>query len=97
MDGKCKGSACRTYARLSYRSAYGARSLCKYQPLLEEYPQATVVATAKAFVMMKQFFGNDYADRRIVASEMSELSLRCTYTSFCDGADGALARGYGYI
>lgn len=42
---------------------------------LEEYPQATVVAIAKAFVMMKQFFGNDYADRRIVASEMSELSL----------------------
>lgn len=42
---------------------------------LEEYPQATVVATAKAFVMMKQFFGNDYAGRRIVASEMSELSL----------------------
>lgn len=42
---------------------------------LEEYPQATVVATAKAFVMMKQFFGNDYADRRIVASEMGELSL----------------------
>lgn len=42
---------------------------------LEEYPQATVVATAKAFVMMKQFFGNDYADRRIVASEMSGLSL----------------------
>ncbi len=42
---------------------------------LEEYPQPTVVATAKAFVMMKQFFGNDYADRRIVASEMSELSL----------------------
>lgn len=42
---------------------------------LEEYPQATVVATAKAFVMMKQFFGNDYADRRFVASEMSELSL----------------------
>lgn len=42
---------------------------------LEEYPQATVVATAKAFVMMKQFFGNDYANRRIVASEMSELSL----------------------
>ena len=38
---------------------------------LEEYP----LATAKAFVMMKQFFGNDYADRRIVASEMSELSL----------------------
>ena len=34
------------------------------------------MATAKAFVMMKQFFGNDYADRRIiVASEMSELSL----------------------
>ena len=42
---------------------------------MEEYPQAVVVATAKAFTMMKQFFGTDYADRRIVAAEKGELSL----------------------
>ena len=42
---------------------------------MEAYPQAVVVATAKAFVMMKQFFGTDYADRRIQATEKEPLSL----------------------
>ena len=42
---------------------------------LKTYPDATVVATAKAFNMMKQFFGTDYASRRVVASEGSTLSL----------------------
>ncbi len=42
---------------------------------MEAYPQAVVVATAKAFTMMKQFFGTDYADRRIIAAEKGELSL----------------------
>ncbi|MBR2047870.1 MAG: FprA family A-type flavoprotein [Oscillospiraceae bacterium] len=42
---------------------------------LNAYPEATVVASAKAFVMMKNFFGNDYADRRIVVGEGSTLSL----------------------
>lgn len=39
------------------------------------YPDARIVATAKAFVMMKQFFGTDYADRQIVATEGSTLEL----------------------
>ena len=39
------------------------------------YPTATVVATEKAFVMMKQFFGNDYSDNRIAVTEGSTLSL----------------------
>ncbi|MBE5814652.1 MAG: FprA family A-type flavoprotein [Clostridiales bacterium] len=39
------------------------------------YPQTTVVASAKAFTMMNQFFGLEYADRRIVAAEGSTLSL----------------------
>ena len=43
--------------------------------LAEKYPEMKIVGNAKTFPMMKQFFGNDYADRRIVASEMSELSL----------------------
>lgn len=41
----------------------------------ERYPEAVIVATAKAFAMMGQFFGTDYADRRIVAGEGSVLSL----------------------
>ena len=39
------------------------------------YPQATVVASSKAFAMMQQFFGTDYADRRIVVGEGDTLSL----------------------
>ena len=39
------------------------------------YPGAVIVATAKAFSMLQQFFGTDYADRRIVAAEGSELPL----------------------
>ena len=42
---------------------------------LKAYPEATVVSSAKAFVMMKQFFGTDYADRRIVVGEGDTLSL----------------------
>lgn len=42
---------------------------------LRVYPEATVVSSAKAFAMMGQFFGQDYADRRIVVGEGSTLSL----------------------
>ena len=39
------------------------------------YPDATIVATDRAFVMMKKFFGTDFADRRIVVTEGDTLSL----------------------
>ena len=42
---------------------------------LNTYPEATVVSSAKAFAMMKQFFGTDYTDRRIVVGEGDTLSL----------------------
>ena len=42
---------------------------------LTAYPEAVVVSSAKAFVMMKQFFGTDYAERRIVVGEGDTLSL----------------------
>ena len=42
---------------------------------LRTYPEAVVVASRMAFVMMKNYFGNDYADRRIVVSEGSTLEL----------------------
>ncbi len=42
---------------------------------LKAYPQAVVVSSAKAFTMMKNYFGDDYADRRIVVGEGGTLSL----------------------
>ena len=42
---------------------------------LELYKDVKVVATAKAFVMMKQFFGTDYPERQIVVKEGDTLSL----------------------
>ena len=42
---------------------------------LSLYPDATVVASAKAFQMMQNFFGSDYADRRIVVKENDTLTL----------------------
>jgi len=42
---------------------------------LKLYPEAVVVASAKAFVMMGNFFGTDFADRRIVVGEGDTLSL----------------------
>ena len=42
---------------------------------LNAYPEATVVSSAKAFAMMKNFFGTDYADRRVVVGEGDTLSL----------------------
>ena len=39
------------------------------------YPEAKVVASQKAFAMMKNFFGNDYADRRVVVGEGDTLVL----------------------
>ncbi len=42
---------------------------------MQTYPEAKIVASAKAFVMMKQFYGSDYPDRQIVVGEGSTLSL----------------------
>ncbi len=41
----------------------------------DKYPQATVVASLPAFKMMQNFFGTDYADRRITTAEGATLSL----------------------
>ena len=41
----------------------------------DAYPDAKIVASAKAFVMMKNFFGTDYPDRQIVVGEGDTLSL----------------------
>lgn len=41
----------------------------------ERYPEAKIVASEKAFVMMGQFFGNDFKDKQIVVGEGDKLSL----------------------
>ncbi|MBP5270780.1 MAG: flavin reductase, partial [Clostridia bacterium] len=42
---------------------------------MKNYPSATVVSSAKAFVMMNNFYGNEYADRRIVVGDGDLLEL----------------------
>lgn len=42
---------------------------------MEAFPKATIVATAKAFTLMKQFYGSDYPDRQQVVKEGDELDL----------------------
>ncbi len=39
------------------------------------YPEAKIVSSQKAFVMMQNFFGTDFADRRVVVGEGDTLSL----------------------
>lgn len=39
------------------------------------YPDATIVASAKAFVMMKNFFATDFSNRSLTVSEGDTLSL----------------------
>ncbi|MBP3648133.1 MAG: FprA family A-type flavoprotein [Clostridia bacterium] len=42
---------------------------------MNAYPKAQVVASAKAFAMMKGFFGFEYADRRMVVKDGDSLTL----------------------
>ena len=39
----------------------------------KEHPETTIVASAQAFQMMKNFFGDDYASRRLVVKEGDTL------------------------
>ncbi len=42
---------------------------------MNNYPEATIVSSAKAFTMMGNFFGTQFEDRRIVIGEGDTLSL----------------------
>ena len=42
---------------------------------IKAYPDAKIVSSAKAFSMMKNFFGTDFEDRRIVVGEGDTLNL----------------------
>ena len=42
---------------------------------MNAYPEASIVSSSKAFAMMKNFFGTEFEDRRIVVGEGDTLSL----------------------
>ncbi len=42
---------------------------------MKEYPDAKIVASQKAFTMIKQFFGTDYKENQIVVADGDKLSL----------------------
>ncbi len=42
---------------------------------VKTYPDATVVSSDKAFKMMNNFFGTDFADKRMIVAEGNKLSL----------------------
>lgn len=42
---------------------------------MHAYPNARIVSSDKAFIMMKNYFGTDFSDRRIVVKEGDTLSL----------------------
>ncbi|MBE7024673.1 MAG: MBL fold metallo-hydrolase [Ruminococcaceae bacterium] len=42
---------------------------------MQVYPEAQIVSSAKAFTMMRQFFGTDFEGRQVVVGEGSTLSL----------------------
>lgn len=47
-----------------------------------EFPDAVIVASQQAFQMMRQFYGSDFADRRLVIKEGDTLSLGAHELSF---------------
>ena len=49
---------------------------------METYPEAQIVSSAKAFVMMQQFFGTDFPERKVVVGEGSTLKLGCHTLTF---------------
>ena len=42
---------------------------------MTEYPEATIVSSRQAFTMMKNYFGKEYEDRRIIVKEGDTLNL----------------------
>lgn len=49
---------------------------------LQKYPEAVIVSSGKAFEMMRDYFGTDFADRRIVVTDGDKLSLGRHMLSF---------------
>ena len=67
LDGKTPG-----YLVVQHMEPDHSANITRF---MDSFPNAQVVATAKAFDMMQNFYGQSYEDRRIVVKEGDELSL----------------------
>jgi flavorubredoxin/flavin reductase (DIM6/NTAB) family NADH-FMN oxidoreductase RutF len=54
-------------------------NICNF---MNTYPEAKIVSSSKAFAMMKNFFGKEFEDRRIVVAEGDTLELGTHTLSF---------------
>ena len=69
---KATGGKCPDYLIVQHMEPDHSSSIARFA---SEFPTATVVSSAKAFAMMKNFYGTDFPDRQIVVGEGSTLSL----------------------
>lgn len=51
---------------------------------IKKYPNTKIVASSKAFVMMKNFFGTDFKDNQVVVAKDSTLDLGCHKLAFIE-------------
>lgn len=51
---------------------------------VKKYPETKIVSSQKAFVMMKNFFGTDFADRQVMIAEGSKLELGSHVLNFVE-------------
>ena len=66
------GSRCPDYLVIQHMEPDHSANIANFMQL---YKETKIVSSAKAFSMMKQFFGTDFADRQIVVKEGDTLSL----------------------
>ena len=70
--GKILGDKAPDYLIVQHMEPDHSANIDKF---MDKYPNATIVASAKAFTMIKQFFGTDYPERQMVVGEGDTLSL----------------------
>ncbi len=69
---KVLGSKAPDYLIIQHMEPDHSANIANFMKL---YQTTTIVSSAKAFTMMQQFFGTEFADRRIVVGEGDTLSL----------------------
>lgn len=70
--GKATGGKVPDYLVIHHMEPDHSANIDKF---MQKYPTAQVVSSGKAFVMMKNFFGNDYAEGGITVKEGDTLDL----------------------
>lgn len=70
--GKILGDKAPDYLIVQHMEPDHSANIDKF---MDKYPNATIVASAKAFTMIKQFFGTNYPERQMVVGEGDTLSL----------------------